>query len=154
MFQGVLVAIYVAPAAAAPMEEVARASAIPGRGLEGDRYHAASGTFSKPREPDDQVTLVEVEAVEAVAAETKAPFTADQTRRNLVTRGTPLNHLVGREFTIGPVRLRGHGLCEPCGHLEDLTRPGIKRDLLHRAGLRAEILAGGVLEPGQAIRPV
>jgi MOSC domain-containing protein YiiM len=152
VFQGTLVAIYVSPRAAAPMTSVPRVQAVAGRGLEGDRYFAEAGTFSKPREPDAQVTLIEEEAVEAVACETKTPLSPAQTRRNLVTRGAPLNHLVGTEFTIGPVRRKGHGLCEPCSHLEALTRPGIKKDLLHRAGLRAEILEGGVLEPGQTLR--
>ena len=153
-FEGVLVGIYVAPRAKAPMTSVPRANAVAGKGLEGDRYFAAEGTFSKPREPDDQVTLVEAEAVEALAAEGKEPLGPEQTRRNLVTRGTALNHLVGREFTVGSVRLRGHGLCEPCSHLEKMTRAGVKQDLLHRAGLRAEIVTGGVLEPGQPIRPL
>jgi MOSC domain-containing protein YiiM len=152
VFEATLVAIYVSPRAKAPMTSVPRANAVAGRGLEGDRYFAAEGTFSEPREPDDQVTLIEEEAVEAVACETKTPLSPAQTRRNLVTRGAPLNHLVGKEFTNGPVRLRGWRLCEPCGLLESLTRPGIKKDLLHRAGLRAEILKGGVLEPGQILR--
>ena len=157
-FEGRLVAIQIAPAAAAPMSSVERARAVTGRGLVGDRYHLDIGTFSKPPEPDDQVTLIEAEAIEAVGAMkpegggTKAPFTALESRRNLVTRGVPLNHLVGREFTVGGVRFRGHGLCEPCKHLESLTRGGIVQDLLHRGGLRAEILSDGVLEVGQAVR--
>ena len=150
---GRLVAIHVAPAATAPMQTVARVRAVAGKGLEGDRYLAGAGTFSSPPEPDAQVTLVEAEAIEAVVAETKKPLSAADTRRNLVTRGVALNHLVGREFSIGAVRFRAHGLCEPCKHLEGLTRGGIIHDLLHRGGLRAEILSDGVLEVGQALRP-
>ncbi len=68
-------------------------------------------------------------------------------------RGVPLNHLVGREFQIGPVRLRGIKLCEPCGHLEKMTVPGIEKALLHRGGLRAEILTSGTLRPGDPVKP-
>ena len=153
MAEGTLVAIYVAPLARAAMFQVPRARAVAGRGIEGDRYFENSGTFSTPPEPDAQVTLVEEEAVAAVARETRRPLAPADTRRNLVTRGVALNHLVGREFTVGSVRLRGHGLCEPCRHLESLVRGGLVTDLLHRGGLRAEILVGGVLEPGQEIRP-
>jgi MOSC domain-containing protein YiiM len=145
MFEGTLVAIYVAEKAEAPMKSLSRVRAVAGRGLEGDRNFGDETL-------DHNVTLIEAEAVEAVARETKKPLAPEQTRRNLVTRGAPLNHLVGREFTIGSVRLKGHRLCEPCAHLEAMTRPGMQKDLLHRAGLRAEILTDGVLEPGQALR--
>ena len=76
-----------------------------------------------------------------------------ETRRNLVTRGVPLNHLVGRQFTIGEVLLEGVELCEPCGHLEKLTVPGIRKALTHRGGLRARIITGGKLREGNRIRP-
>jgi MOSC domain-containing protein YiiM len=150
MFEARLVAIFLAPAEGAPMASVPRAVAVAGRGLEGDRNYAAPGAPAP--KPDHNVTLIEEEAVEAVVRETKKPLSAGDTRRNLLTRGAPLNHLVGREFTIGSVRLKGHRLCEPCASLEERTRPGLQKDLLHRAGLRAEILSGGTLEPGQAIR--
>jgi MOSC domain-containing protein YiiM len=153
MFEGMLVSIHVAPSATAAMQAVPRVRAVAGRGLEGDRYFLAQGTFSMPRQPDDQVTLIEEEAVAAVFAETKVALREEDTRRNLVTRGVPLNHLVGREFVVGSVRFRGHGLCEPCKHLESLTRGGLRETLLHRGGLRAEILSDGVLEPGQTVRP-
>src|SRR5436190_13633936 len=152
MFEGQLVGIFVSPKAKVPTSSVQRARAVPGKGIEGDRYFTAEGTFSKPREPDDQVTLIEEEAVAAVVVETGKPLTPGETRRNLVTRGVPLNHLVGKEFFVGSVRLKGHGLCEPCSHLENLCRAGLKQDLLHRAGLRAEILSEGVIEVGQPIR--
>ena len=152
MIEGTLVAIYTAPEPKVPMALVPRARAVAGRGLEGDRNFAPAEPTSPPHRPEDEVTLIEEEAVAAVARESKAPLSPAETRRNLVTRGVALNHLVGREFTVGPVRLRGVRLCEPCQQLESMTRPGIVKDLLHRAGLRAEILGGGVLEPGQPIR--
>ena len=76
-----------------------------------------------------------------------------EARRNLVTRGVPLNHLVGREFRIGDVLLRGLRLCEPCEHLEALTVQGIKNALCHRGGLRAQIIQGGIMRTGDSIGP-
>jgi MOSC domain-containing protein YiiM len=128
--------------------------------LQGDRYCAGSGTFSKasvkpgnkyyPR--DRQITLIEAEALEAAARDCNVTIDPSQSRRNLIVRGVPLNHLIEREFTIGNVRIRGLRLCEPCGHLEKLTLPGIEKALLHRGGLRAEILTTGTLRSGDAVR--
>src|SRR5262249_27253805 len=122
-----------------------------GRGLVGDRYFLKDGTFSAKDGPDREVTLIESEALEGLAREYEITLAAAQSRRNLVTRGVPLNHLVGRTFTIGPVTLRGIRLCEPCDHLESLTCKGIKAGLAHRGGLRAQVLVGGILETGAAI---
>ena len=79
---------------------------------------------------------------------------AVETRRNVVTRGIALNHLVGKRFRVGEVLLQGIRLCEPCDHLESLTRPGVRQALLHRGGLRAQILEGGVIRVGDPIAPV
>jgi MOSC domain-containing protein YiiM len=127
---------------------------VAGQGLTGDRYGTQQGTFSKGRKPDTEVTLIELEALEALARETKIELEPGQARRNLVTRGVPLNHLVGRDFSVGEVVLRGHRLCEPCGHLEGLTVKGVKDGLCHRGGLRAQILQGGVLRVNDTIRPL
>ncbi len=152
-FTGSLEAIYITPTKAAPMQRVDAAHAVAGAGIEGDRYYKAAGTFSKrrPVEPDYQITLIEAEAIEAAAGDYELPLEPAQSRRNLLVRGVPLNHLVGQEFLVGEVRLRGIRLCEPCGHLEKLTFSGIKKALLHRGGLRAEVLRGGELRPGDAI---
>jgi MOSC domain-containing protein YiiM len=99
-------------------------SITPGRlagvGLEGDRYALRRGTFFQPL-PDFELTLIEVEAIEALRREYGVPLDPDEARRNLVTRGVPLNHQVGREFKIGEVKIRGIRLCEPCQHLQRLT---------------------------------
>src|SRR5882724_745481 len=115
-----VVAIYIGPERLGPMVAVFEVRAIAGAGLEGDRYCCERGTFSK-KLPNNQVTLIEAEALEAAAREHGVEFSAQESRRNLLTRGTPLNLLVGREFQIGGVRLRGLKLCEPCTHLEQLT---------------------------------
>ncbi|MGH7423278.1 MAG: MOSC domain-containing protein, partial [Candidatus Methylomirabilales bacterium] len=99
--------------------------AIPGKGLEGDRYFTQTGTYSKKPRLDREVTLIEVEAIEALAREYKIALEPGAARRNIVTRGVPLNHLVGREFRVGDVTVRGLRLCEPCAHLERLSHSGV-----------------------------
>jgi MOSC domain-containing protein YiiM len=152
-FEGRLLGIYIASCKRAALERVEELQAVPGSGLVGDRYFFQQGTFSKPGSPDREVTLIEMEAIEALAQECQIALEPGAARRNLVTRGVPLNHLVGREFHIGEVVLRGLRLCEPCGHLESLTAKGIIDGLCHRGGLRAQIVRGGVVRTGDAVRP-
>ena len=152
---GPVTGIFIAPNAQAPMSSVSEVRAVPGRGLEGDRYSQAAGTFSKGHEPDSELTLIESEAVESLAHEQSLALQPSDSRRNLVTRGVALNDLVGREFMIGEVRVLGHGLCEPCRHLVRVTgQPAILKGLAHRGGLRAQILGEGTLRVGDIIRSV
>ena len=151
MFQGSVVSIHIAPVAEDPMVAVAEAEAIPGKGLAGDRYFQQTGTFSKPQ-PDRELTLIESEAIESFASELGIDYAAAAARRNVVTRGVPLNHLVGREFQIGAIRVRGLKLCEPCAHLAKLTDKSVLPGLVHRAGLRAQILSEGVIRPGDTVK--
>ena len=154
MWQGSVVGLHVAPEAGAAMRSLTEAHAVPGRGLEGDRYSLGSGYYSsKPSQGGREVTLIEIEAVEAVSAERSIKLAAAETRRNIATSGVPLNHLVDREFLVGSVRLKGVRLCEPCGHLEELTRPGVMSGLVHRGGLRAQILTDGIIRVGDIITP-
>lgn len=165
MFQGQLLGIYVAARDSAAMQSLQQVEAVAGQGLTGDRYALAAGTFSKGRpenggpedggivKPDQEVTLIESESLAAAAADYGIELPAVQSRRNLLTRGVPLNHLVGREFVVGAVHLRGLRLCEPCKHLEKLTQPGVREALVHRGGLRAQVVAGGTLCVGDMISP-
>jgi MOSC domain-containing protein YiiM len=154
MFTGSLLAIGITTTGSQPMESRQRVTAITGQGLEGDRYANGQGTFQKgPAKPLEQVTLIEREALQSAARDYSVNITHLDTRRNLLTADVPLNHLVGKEFCIGEVILRGVELCEPCGHLEKLTYPNIKQSLLHRGGLRAEVVQGGHLQVGDEIRP-
>jgi hypothetical protein len=152
-FAGTLAAVYVAPAAEAPTVGVPEVRAVPGRGLEGDRYFEAAGTFSDHPGDGRDVTLIELEALEALRAETGIELPPADSRRNLVTCGVPLNHLVGRELRVGQVVLRGTRLCEPCAHLARLTEPGVLPGLVHRGGLRADLVHGGVIKAGDPIVP-
>jgi len=149
MFEGRLLAIYIHGPKGEDLKPVESACATAGRGLEGDRY------CRKPDsgKPDQEVTLIESEAIDAIGREGEIRINSVKARRNLLTQGVPLNHLVGREFTVGDAVLRGIRLCEPCDHLESLTVKGIKDGLHHRAGLRAEVIQGGTLRQGDVIRP-
>lgn len=151
MWQGKIIAIYVASTAGAPMASQAQAPAIAGKGLQGDRYSEKRGTYSSHPGSGRAVTLIESEALEALARDYAIDLDAALARRNLVTCGVALNHLVQRNFRIDEVILRGTRLCDPCAHLEKLSRPGTLRGLIHRAGLRAEIITGGMIRVGDAI---
>ena len=151
MFEGTVVSINITPWAAEPMQSVAEVRAVPGRGLEGDRYFNHSGTFSKAHE-DRQLTLIEIEAIEALKQEFKIEFGLGDSRRNVVTSGVPLNHLVGKEFWIGEVKVRGLRLCEPCSHLQKLANEKVLPGLVHRGGLRAQILSEGMIRVGQSVK--
>jgi MOSC domain-containing protein YiiM len=133
------------------MQSLAQTRAIAGRGLQGDRYHDQIGTYSSDPGSGREVTLIESEAIEALKRDYGVEIDAAQARRNLVTRGVALNHLIERQFTVGAVTLRGMRLCDPCAHLEKLSRKGALRGLIHRGGLRAEVITGGVIRIGDTI---
>lgn len=133
-----------------PLQEV---EAVAGRGLEGDRYFEAKGTYSPTPGTGRQITLIEQEAVDAAAHDYGISLEPGQSRRNIVTVGVALNHLVGKEFLVGRVRLRGMRLCEPCAHLASLSKRGVVKALTHRGGLRADILTGGVIRVGDPVCP-
>ena len=152
MGNGNVVSIHVAASAAAPTKEVAEVRAVPGKGLEGDRYFNGMGTYSKSTGAGAKVTLIEIEAIEALKRDYEVGLNPGDSRRNIVTRGIALNHLVGREFNIGTVTLRGTRLCEPCAHLQKLTQQGVMHGLVHRGGLNAEILTDGIIRAGDTVK--
>ncbi len=133
------------------MVPVDSATVVVGGGLAGDRFFQGEGSIAKKKGPDREVTLIEAEAIEAVGREGKVELTPEESRRNIVTRGVALNHLVGREFRVGSATLRGIRLCEPCKHLESVTRAGVLMALLHRGGLRAQVVDGGEVRVGDAV---
>ncbi len=152
MAQGHVESIHITNAAEAAMRSVPEVKAVAGLGLEGDRYAASLGSFSGKPKPSRQITLIEAEAIEALELELGLNLSSGETRRNVVTRGVALNHLVGRDFRVGGATLRGHELCEPCSDLARMTgKPAILPGLTHRGGLRAEILEGGMIRVGDAV---
>jgi MOSC domain-containing protein YiiM len=112
-------------------------------GVLGDRYGEAR-----------DLTLIEAEALEGLLADTGIELSAAESRRQVLTRGIRLNDLVGQRFSVGGVECVGQELCEPCAHLQGLTRPGVLRGLVHRGGLRADIVSGGRIAVGDAVAPL
>jgi len=159
MWEGTVVSIHVASEASRQMKCITEVRAVPGRGLEGDRYFTGARFYSKKSSfGGREVTLIKIESVEALfrgvlnaeGERLGISLTAADTRRNIATSGVPLNHL-DREFHVGAVLMRGMRLCEPCKHLEDLTQHGVVSGLIHRGGPRAQILTEGLIRVGDAI---
>ena len=144
---GRIEAIWVSPSAGEPATARTRARALPGRGLDGDRHVTGDGTFPSGL-PGSALTLIEAEVCESFAP----PLGPDDHRRNVVTRGVALNDLVGHEFRLGTVRCRGMRLCEPCTVVQRYAGRPVLRALVHRGGLRADILAEGEIAVGDEIR--
>jgi MOSC domain-containing protein YiiM len=149
---GEVVSIHIAPKAEAPMQSVDEVRAEPGLGLTGDRYHAHTGTYSETPGTGRDVTFIASEQIELVAQEYGIELAPGESRRNITTRGVDLNVLVDREFRVGEVTLRGMRLCEPCEYLQGHTgKDGLTKALVHRGGLRADIVNGGTIRVGDKI---
>lgn len=149
-WQGNVAAIFIAPNSADDMISLARVRAFADRGLEGDRFFRDS--WSAVKRSDKAVSLIEDEVLELAAKEVGVDRIGILTRRNIVTRGVPLVDLLGREFTVGSVRMRGIRLFEPCGHLVQVSKlPGIFKALEHRSGLKAAVVSDGEIRVGDAV---
>lgn len=144
---GSVEAIFVAPEAGAPAQRLEEVAALAGRGLDGDRHVTGAGTFPSGL-PGSALTLIEAEVCDSFAP----PLDPHEHRRNVVTRGISLNDLVGHEFRIGSVRCRGMRLCEPCTVIQRYAARPVLRPLVHRGGLRADILEDGVLRVGDVLQ--
>ena len=144
-----VVAIHLAEVESGPVHAVDRVDAVAGAGLRGDRY------FEAGAKPALQLTLIESEELDRLAADAGIELAPGESRRQLTTRGVRLNPLVGRRFRVGDVECRGVELCEPCSHLQKLTgRDGLMRAFAHKAGLNAEILTSGEIAVGAVITPL
>ena len=152
-WRGWLEHIHIAEQASAKMQELKEARLIAGIGIEGDRYATCKGYYSKTPRSDRQVTLIEIETLEALQRDHAIELKPDETRRNLTTREVPLNHLVGKRFRVGTVLLYGVRLNVPCKYLEQMTGKPVYAPLIHRSGLNCEIVEGGVIRAGDLIVP-
>lgn len=148
---GTVEVLALAAEAEGPMKVVTAVEAVEGRGLVGDRYEHGAGTFSVSGGRGNDLTLVEAEALDELGAG-GVELSAAEARRNLVVRGVALDDLIGRRFRVGEVECLGQRRCEPCAHLERLTQPGVLRGLVHRGGLRADVLSGGEIRTGDRIQ--
>jgi hypothetical protein len=144
---GTVEGIFTAPSAGEPARPTEQVRALAGRGLAGDRHTDGKGTFPSGM-PGSALTLIEAEVCESF----DPPLAADEHRRNLLTRGIDLNSLVGHEFQVGSVRCRGMRLCEPCRVVDGYASRPVLRALVHRGGLRADILEDGVVHVGDEVR--
>jgi MOSC domain-containing protein YiiM len=151
MTPGILRGIWISPTSATLLQSVAEIRAVPGRGLEGDRYFLKCGTFSHWPGGGRAVSLIAEETLDALRAEHGIDLSEGRNRRNLVTSGITLTDLQDRTFRIGTAVFRGIRPCPPCRHLENLTEAGVFDALKDRGGFRADVLQEGVLHVGDAI---
>jgi MOSC domain-containing protein YiiM len=128
-------------------QAVDRVEAVSGGGLVGNRYFFADGDAP----PGVAITLIAAEALEAFEQETGISLTAAESRRNVLTRGVDVNALVGKRFRVGDVECVGIELCEPCTSLEAMTKPGVLKGMVHRAGLNADVVSDGEIAVGDVV---
>ncbi len=131
-------------------QSVDSVEAVSGSGLVGNRYFHCDGDAP----PGVAITLIAAEAIEAFVQETGISLTAGESRRNVLTRGIDVNALVGKRFRVGDVECLGVELCEPCASLEAMTKPGVLKGMVHRAGLNADVLSDGEIAVGDAVTEV
>jgi MOSC domain-containing protein YiiM len=148
---GTVLSIQIASSAAEPLTALQQVRAIEGVGLEGDRYYKRTGTYSNKHDESREATFVEAEALQALANDYHLEMNGAESRRNITTGGVPLNHLVGRQFKIGEAVFRGIRLCEPCAHLEEVSGKTVRKGLIHRGGLRAQIIKSGLISVGDSV---
>jgi MOSC domain-containing protein YiiM len=151
---GIVEGIFITDRAGQPMRALSEAVAVPGRGLAGDRYHERKGYYSeRPPLEGRALTLIEAEVLESLATERGIALAPIECRRNVVTRGIRLPELIGKRFRVGELLCEGVRICEPCVYLEELTGKPVNEPLVHRGGLRVDILEGGTLRLGDRIEP-
>ena len=129
------------------MRSLQQVDAIAHTGLIGDRYADSANRKGQ----DYQLSLIEIENIEAFRSAIGKPLTLDAPRRNLVTSGVRLNDLNGRRFKIGSVLVEGLELCEPCRLFRARTHPEALEFFVGKGGLRTRIIASGVIAVGDAI---
>lgn len=154
MTTGSVLEIWIAPTTAAAMIRLPSVQALPGLGLDGDRYALGLGTWAEWPDLEKQVTLIDRDDVAAVATETRSDLSPGDARRNLVTTGIALPDLVGRWFTVGEALLFGMKRCPPCTHLERMTGVRLIKSMARRGGINAAVFGAGRIAEGDAVRPV
>jgi MOSC domain-containing protein YiiM len=149
---GTVVSIYTAAEAGETMTSIDEVRAVEGQGLEGDRYFKGVGAYSEVVKPGRAVTLIEHEAIEAASAEAGIAIEARDSRRNIVTRGVRLNDLIGQTFWVGEVMFEAIEPCEPCTYMAGLAGKPLLKSLVHRGGIRADIITSGIIRVGDTVR--
>ncbi|HYZ32834.1 MAG TPA: MOSC domain-containing protein [Crenalkalicoccus sp.] len=152
---GVVAHLHITPRAFLPMRAMEAIELVAGRGIVGDRYMIGieAGFYSDKPEEGRQITLFEEEALECIRRDHGIAMAPEEHRRNVTTRGVPLNHLVGRRFRLGSCLLEATRLSFPCRHIEEILEKPVFDPMVHRSGLNCRILDGGEVRVGDAIRP-
>jgi len=152
---GVVRHLHKTPRAFLPMESFDELRLVAGKGIEGDRYMIGqeSGFYSHKPEEGRQITLFEVETLEALARDARITLLPEEHRRNVTVEGVPLNHLVGRKFWLGQTLLEATRLSTPCRHIEEILGKAVFDPMINRSGLNCRILEGGVVRIGDVLRP-
>jgi MOSC domain-containing protein YiiM len=154
MWNGIVISVHIAPTVGAPMVSLDSIRAVAGHGLEGDRYFLGEGFYSWFGGPLREVSLIEAEVLERLASDHLLELAPGETRRNIITRGVRLGHLVGRTFRVGQVLMRGIEICEPCKHLVDVTGTNqLLTALIHRGRLHAQILTDSEIHTNDLVQP-
>ena len=150
---GKVVDILISEVAGGEMFSLDTAELVPGKGIAGDRYYKSIGTFSEMllEKKDFEVTLIESEEIELFNNKTGLGYTANDFRRNIITKGIRLSEIIGKEFNIGNVRLKVTRYCEPCAHLSNILGPEIMEYMVHKSGIRTIIVSGGTIEIGSGV---
>jgi MOSC domain-containing protein YiiM len=150
---GKIVALHRCAQAAAPMEEQTKLVLHAGKGVENDRYMLGTGYYSSKPEEGRQITLFEIETLDALKRDYNLELTPAEHRRNVTVEGVPLNHLVGRRFRLGTTVLEATRLSTPCAYIETITKKRIFKPLMHRSGLNCRIVEGGIVTLGAPVLP-
>lgn len=150
-WKGTLRYIHIAPAKSRPMQRLDEAVMVEGRGIEGDRYLLGTGTYSVTPGEFRQVTLIETEMLERVAADFGHEISVDEHRRNLTVTGVPLPHLIGKRFRVGACVLEGVRQNQPCKYLNLMLKRDVYMALWNRSGLNCRVIEGGTIRPGDAV---
>lgn len=151
MSTGEVAAIYIGPEPEGPMKQVESVTAVAGKGLEGDRYFQDDVPPAE-RDPTVEVTLIEVEGIDAARAESGIDILPEDSRRNIHTRGVRLDDLLGKGFLVGEVELEGLEPNPPCAHLQRLAGKELLKPMIERGGIRVRIVVGGTISEGDAVR--
>ena len=152
--KGMVLDIFIAENPESEMRSIPEASLVSGKGIEGDRYFCGKGTFSEKlkNNPAAELTLIEKEEIDKFNVSQKQNNIYGDFRRNIVTEGFRLNDFVGKEFTIGDVKLKGIRLCEPCTYLAETVNPLVLPSMVGVAGLRAQIITSGTIRKGDIVK--
>ncbi len=154
-WQGIVKFLHRTPRAFLPMQSFPELELVAGHGVLGDRYMIGNeaGFYSHKPEVGRQVTLFEMETLEALARDSQITLLPEEHRRNITVQGVPLNHLVGRRFWVGQILLEATRLSTPCRHIEEILGKSVFDPLINRSGLNCKIISGGVIRVGDLLRP-